>query len=317
MANKKHHISSYHLAEHLNESLGLLKHELNALRGNPDYIEQAEIEQNIVQELQSLRQESELLTQQPIRTIHHLACTGGTLISKCIAAIPNVQLLSEVDPLSTLQDSNKPMFAPTDLIKQWRQGSRGASQNDIIDLFLAEVKVILNAATRVGQQVVIRDHSHSHFNSGPEIPERPTIRQILQRAFEVKSVVTVRHPADSYASMVKKNWHKHFQPSGFDEYCSRYLFFLESYSRAISIKYENFIKCPSDIMRQVADELGLEYSDTYLSTFPAVKLTGDSGRTQTTITEHEPRKEAITLREENADLAVYKKLCSKLSYDLV
>ncbi|MCH8502354.1 MAG: hypothetical protein LAT77_10650 [Aliidiomarina sp.] len=317
MANKKHHISSYQLAEHLNESLDLLKHELNALGGNPDRIELAEIERNIVQELQSLRHESELLTQQPIRTIHHLSCTGGTLIAKCIAALPNVQLLSEIDPLSTLQDKSKPMFGPTDLIKQWRQSSRGASNDDIIELFLTDMKVILKAATRAGQNVVIRDHSHSHFNSGPEIPERPTIRRILQRAFDVKSLVTVRHPADSYVSMVKNGWHTHFQPSDFKEYCDRYFFFLENYSDVYLIKYENFVKSPSDIMRKVANELALDYADTYLSTFSAIKLTGDSGRTQTTIIEHEPRKEAITLREENAELVVYKELCSKLSYDLV
>jgi len=317
VASKKHHISSYELAEHLNDSLDLLKHELQALRGNTNTDELNDIEHNIVQQLEHLKRDASILTNQPIRTIHHLACTGGTLISKCIAALPNVQLLSEVDPLSTLQDSGKPMFGPTDLIKQWRQGSRGASQDDIIELFLAEMKVILNAATRVGQNVVIRDHSHSHFNSGPEIPERPTIRQILQRTFDVKSVVTVRHPADSYASMVKKNWHTHFQPSDFDEYCSRYLSFLESYSSSISIKYENFVKSPSEIMNKIATELELDFSETYLSTFPAIMLTGDSGRTQTTLTEHEPRKEAITLRNEYEDSAVYKKLCSKLSYDIV
>ena len=35
-----------------------------------------------------------------IHTVHHLACTGGTVISKCLAAMPKVALVSEVNPLN-------------------------------------------------------------------------------------------------------------------------------------------------------------------------------------------------------------------------
>ena len=31
-----------------------------------------------------------------IRTIHHLACTGGTVISKCLASMPDITLVSEI-----------------------------------------------------------------------------------------------------------------------------------------------------------------------------------------------------------------------------
>ena len=41
-------------------------------------------------------------TKPVIRIIHHLACSGGTLISKCISAMPNVYLLSEVHPFTDL-----------------------------------------------------------------------------------------------------------------------------------------------------------------------------------------------------------------------
>lgn len=314
MASKKHHISSYELAEHLNDSLELLKQELSALRGNNNADELSEIEENIVQQLQHLKRDAAVLTNQPIRTIHHLACTGGSLISKCIAALPNVQLLSEVDPLSTLQDSGKPMFGPTDLIKQWRQGSRGASQDDIIELFLAEMKVILNAATRVGQHVVIRDHSHSHFNSGPDIPERPTIRQILQRAFNVKSVVTVRHPADSYASLVKNGWHTHFQPSNFEEYFKRYLIFIEGYADTHIVKYEDFVKQPDSTVKAITTELALSYEADFMSVFPAIKLTGDSGRKLTVIKEQPPRELALQLNEQFKENQDYLQLLKALSY---
>jgi len=37
-----------------------------------------------------------------IHTLHHLACTGGTVLSKCLAAMPRVALVSEVNPLNRL-----------------------------------------------------------------------------------------------------------------------------------------------------------------------------------------------------------------------
>ena len=51
-----------------------------------------------------------------LRIIHHLACSGGTLISKCLSALPNVYLLSEVHPHTSLAlDVNKPRYSPTDI----------------------------------------------------------------------------------------------------------------------------------------------------------------------------------------------------------
>ncbi|WP_112478442.1 hypothetical protein [Vibrio variabilis] len=52
-----------------------------------------------------------------IRVIHHLACSGGTLVSKCISAMPNVYLLSEIHPFTELgMDLDNPSYRPTDLI---------------------------------------------------------------------------------------------------------------------------------------------------------------------------------------------------------
>ena len=45
-------------------------------------------------------QEKKYLSKPLIRTIHHLACTGGTLISKCLGSMPDVALISEVNPLN-------------------------------------------------------------------------------------------------------------------------------------------------------------------------------------------------------------------------
>ena len=56
-------------------------------------------------------------TKPKLRIIHHLACSGGTLISKCISALPNVYLLSELHPTTTLHmGGGRPKFLPADVL---------------------------------------------------------------------------------------------------------------------------------------------------------------------------------------------------------
>lgn len=50
-----------------------------------------------------------------IRTIHHFACTGGTLIAKCLASMPNTQFISEIEPHSNM--TSKAKFTPTNFIE--------------------------------------------------------------------------------------------------------------------------------------------------------------------------------------------------------
>ncbi len=77
---------------------------------------------------------------EPIRTIHHFACTGGTLISKCLACMPNTQLLSEVEPFSRMQEMSQSRFHPTDFIRLIRHSSRGGDNQLEAKIFLLGLK---------------------------------------------------------------------------------------------------------------------------------------------------------------------------------
>jgi len=189
--------------------------------------------------------------QEPVRTVHHFACTGGSLLCKCIAAMPNTQVLSEVDPLSTLgTNPDVHRFAPTDMIQLMRQSTRGVNPQVLIELFLSNLDIIHDDAAKAGQRLVLRDHAHSHFCSGPDIPDRPTFRAMVQQRLPVLSVLTVRHPIDSYLSLQANGW-LHFEPHTFDEYCRRYLAFLACHEDVTVIKYEQFTQQPHETMREV------------------------------------------------------------------
>lgn len=221
----------------------------------------------------------DLLGNEPVRTIHHLSCTGGTLFAKCIASMSNVLLLNEIDLQSLLPTNQaKSKFTPTDMVSLLRQGDPDISAELIERVFLNDLRTIHEDQWGIGRHLVLRDHSHSHFLSGPEVSQRPTLRELVQRNFEVRSIVTVRNPLDSWLSMVSHGWESHFQPATFNEYCRRYLLFLERYRDVPIVKFEDFVEKPESVMKQICEILDLEYFCLFQDVFSSFRFSGDSGR---------------------------------------
>ncbi len=250
---------------------------------------------------------------EPLRTLHHFACTGGTLISKCIAALPNVQLLSEVDPLSGWLAPGAAGFSPTDMVTLLRHSSRGASPELIAGLFAEQMRFLHGDAVRQGLRLVVRDHAHSHFCHGTAVPERPTLRELMPAAVPLRSLVTVRHPLDSYASLVRQGW-LHFEPRSVDNYCRRYLLFLDRHADVPVLRYEDFVAAPQPAMRRLCDALELQHEPGFVETFAGFRLSGDSGRSGQTIAPRPSAPEAQALVGEACRSAAFRQLVERLGY---
>lgn len=251
---------------------------------------------------------------EPIRTIHQMACTGGTLFAKCIAAIPNVQLLSEVDPLSRMQIvPDDPRFCPTDLVLLMRQGTRGASDELIVRMFHAALEVAHAEAASRGERLVLRDHAHSQYGA-TRIGHRPTVRAIVAARFPVLSLVLVRHPLDSYLSLVDNQW-VGFN-GGLDEYSRRYMAFLNDYEGVPLIRYEDFVRDPERRMREACGYLRLPFSGHFIDMFDIFRISGDSGRRGNVIARR-PRRPLVddALAGEQASSTHYSSLLKRLDYD--
>lgn len=254
----------------------------------------------------------------PIRTIHHLSCTGGTLFAKCIAAMPNILLLNEVDPLSTLLlQEGKPAFAPTDMISLVRQGDPELTSDVLVRMFAKDIEFLAHDQARIGRDIVLRDHSHSHFLIGATIAERPTLREMVADVSAVNSVVTVRDPIDSYLSMVANGWQLQFSPSTFDEYCRRYQAFLDRYEGIDIIRYEDLVDDPKSTMHRICTILDLTYSDDFVDLFSAFTLSGDSGRSGSAIGKRSRRESAAQLADMTRNSNNYTKLAQSLGYAIV
>jgi hypothetical protein len=228
-------------------------------------------------------------TKPAIRIIHHLACSGGTLISKCISAMPNTFLLSEIHPFSDMHIlGDKSHYAPSD----YTTLSRFANIPDLRilagKLFSQNIQGIHEHLKLRGANLVLREHSHFDFFKG-DILASPIISNLLKEEFELLQVVTVRNPIDCYLSLLNNNWLT-FQPQTFDEYCRRYLEFMRMYSHVEILKYEDFLENPINFMQSMCSLLELDFSDLFVDLLEIFKVTGDSGRSSNVITKRDRRE---------------------------
>jgi len=252
---------------------------------------------------------------EPIRSIHHFACTGGTLITKHLATTANVQVLSEVDPLSSVGiDLDDTRFAPTDMIRLLRQNIRDVSNDVILNIFIGGLSALYKDCTDHGRRLILRDHAHSHFCTDQDYAARPSLLGILRENFNTLSVVTVRHPLDSYLSLQSNNW-VNFKPATLDEYCRRYGAFLLAYKNVPIVRYEDFVTSRHDVYAKLCAILKLPINPDVQDLLPAINLTGDSGRSGNSVAVRPRRLVPDEVGQEIKTSSHYAALCARLGYE--
>ncbi len=198
----------------------------------------------------------------PLRLIHHMARSGGTLISKCLGCMSGVVLLSEIHPLGTNQ------FNPLVQAQRW-YGL--LSSQDLHELrtrgrigFVDAIDLIRRRAEDCGQRLVVRDWSHLDFTGVPFVA-RPAHRLLTAEAlaarFELLQVCTVRHPLDQWLSLSRLAVVQgRLTLAGF---LAGYRRFAEV-ARGIGFhRYEDFTTDPEGVSRALCADLKLRYDRSF------------------------------------------------------
>ena len=245
-----------------------------------------------------------------VRTLHHLASTGGTLISKCLASMPNTHLLSEVEPHSKMLTEQ---FSPTDLIRLSRNSSRPSSRDLESRIFLAAIDVLVENCKQNGLHLVLRDHAHSRYCHGDMNDETPSLRRTISSRYDTLAVVTVRHPLDSFLSATNSSFLEGDIRS-IDEYSRRYLQFLRDHDGCPLFRYEDFLASPAEVMQSMCNELKLNYGEHFQDTFYAHRLSGDSGRRGSRIESRPRRAVDPEIRSQISRSSHYEELIETLGY---
>jgi hypothetical protein len=251
-----------------------------------------------------------------LRAIHHFACSGGTLISKCISSLPNVFLMSELQPTSLLHlRDGHPKFSPSDVITQARYAHIPNINELAWKVFVNSIEISNEHVQSLGGHLVIRAHTHSEFCVGSEIPKSSPTIEHLKSKFDLINILTVRNPIDSYLSLIENGW-VHFEPASFDDYCNRLLECLNQFEDSQVFKYEDIVSSPERSLREIARTLALPFSESFIDTFSAFKVTGDSGRTSDIISTRERKQLSKDFENEVLSSNAFKKISTLLDYEL-
>ena len=222
-----------------------------------------------------------------LRSVHHLACTGGTLISKVIASLPGVTLLSEVNP----GNRSSAGFHPSDPLLLLEQSTQPLPTEEVRAAFLADMAQAVRICTAADRELVLRDHSHSDFCRGRNPLRSGLLLSWLQYDYRFRSLLTLRHPLDSWLGLVNAGWHKQFEPSTLAEYCRRQSALLDATEGMPWLSYEAFCTDPVAELEWLCDALLLPFDPGALDRFGAMPLCGDSGRRRLDRIELPPRRQ--------------------------
>lgn len=211
----------------------------------------------------------------PLRLLHQMARSGGTLISRCLACMEGVALLSEVhagatgfvNPLAQAQA----WFAPFDAAAWAALARRGAIP------FPDAIITIELALRRQGRRLVLREWSHLDFTGVPILadpPLRSLTAEALERRFALVRFATVRHPLEQYLSACAV-------PAlrgrlAVAPYFKGYRRFAEMAAEVGFVTYESFCADPVDTMRRLCAGLRLPFDPTFVDRQAAwTRITGD------------------------------------------
>ena len=238
--------------------------------------------------------------------LHHQAATGGTLISAMLASHPQVRLLSEIHP-DYLANGG---FSPSTPVDQY-QRHFGPLPSDLAQAaFRDQITHLTRAAAADGCILIVRDHAHRDVMKHPDRPVDHVLRDALGRIAE-SSLLTVRHPLDSYLS-AGRDWLSALPD--LDAYAERYLGFLGAYPASSIYRYEDLVADPKALFRNLTSELRLSRLAFDPSKLRPDTLSGNSGRSGPAISLRRRRRVPRSLRKQLAG-DKYRLLCTRLGYD--
>jgi len=213
-----------------------------------------------------------------IRLVHSMARTGSTVISKCLACMKDVILLSEIHPLGIKQ------FNPVRQAQQWYNlftNSELQEYSSQSHTFVSVIRLINDRVEFLGKKLVLRDWAHLDFTAVPFLPE-PSYRLMLYESlvndFNLLRIAITRHPINQWLGLSKL--HRVQDRLTLEQFLTDYLRFAQITKEIGFIRYEDFTHDPDAILEQITYCLQLEYDPEYKKNWMNyTNITGDRKNT--------------------------------------
>ncbi|TWU42180.1 O-linked N-acetylglucosamine transferase, SPINDLY family protein [Novipirellula artificiosorum] len=210
--------------------------------------------------------------------LHHLAGSGGTLISRCLASMKGVCFLSEIHPLGTRH------FHPLRQAAEWYGLVDAAEirelESDEVDGFAKALAMIAGRAEKRRLSLVVRDWSHLDFVGFPFV-SKPRLRFSWEDVIteQEKRCATVRHPLDQYLQCREMK----ALGDAWDEaaFWRGTRAFAESVQQMPWFRYEDFLEDPQATLADVCRTLAIAYDPDWQQKWHQyTNMTGDSVRVE-------------------------------------
>jgi protein O-GlcNAc transferase len=211
-----------------------------------------------------------------IRVIHHLARSGGTVISKCLATMDRVVLLSEIHPAAVRT------FDPLRQAHEWYDlltpGDLARIRKGGVD-FRSAMALIARRCVERGKILVVRDWTHIDFTGTPFV-SAPSYRlrlvEALTEGFSVLNTASVRHPVDQWLSL-RRLAVVHGKLS-LEDFLRGYRRFAERCSGIGFARYEDFTCDPDAQLRILCQRLRIPFDPGYRQRWASyTNITGARG----------------------------------------
>lgn len=209
----------------------------------------------------------------PLRIVHNLARSGGTLISRCLGSMTGVAVLSEIHPMAAH------MMNPVAQAKHWfgllsdEDCARGTTGFD------DAIELIAQRSTERGMQLVIREWTHWDYIGQPFVEKprnRSLLADILQSRFRLLQAAIVRHPIDQWLSL--RELALIHGKVGLGSYLEGYRRYADLCVQTGFVRYEDFTAAPQEQIASLCKLLELNYDADFIHRWPENdRYTGHKG----------------------------------------
>jgi hypothetical protein len=217
--------------------------------------------------------------QPTVRVLLHLARTGGTLISRCLASMNGVAVLSEIHPAGAA--IHYPFYDPLEQAMRWYRLIEPAEREQLgrttPERFADAIALIRERAEARGLALVIRDWTQLDYLGAPfrrETAARSETIAALEDRFTIRAFASVRHPIGQWLSLRRIPGTAELT---LETFLAGYRRFAEEAVRTGFVRYEDFTAEPETILREIAAALALSYDPGFVDRWPDYRnMTGDT-----------------------------------------
>lgn len=263
--------------------------------------------------------------------IHTLARSGGTVMSRNIAAMENVDLYSEIhhkgpssqakyEPRNSRLKYNIKLQANV-WFGYYNEAMKHELANaDTIDNSTEEIIDTIELSFGDGQVPVLREWSHMDFFGDPFLKPagESLLRQALGDKYHLTTAVFIRHPLGTWLSfhMSAPLRETYGTAEGLRNFIRKYRSYAEYFSDEAQIKYRDFMSDQDGTTREICDRLQIDFDPDYKSRLSDFKnITGDpagAGYVEYRNFSREFSKDILNAVAGDPD---YIALCAMLDYD--